>query len=238
MRKLCVSEAAEVLGITKEAIYNRIRRKSLKSIDENGVKFVLLDDEDQNLQPTKQDEKATSKKTAKTKAKKEPKGEKSYGEFVEFLLTQIGELKDQNKNLQDGKEQLFREKEQILTDTKNEIHRIYQEKDEKFRYFLQMLQKPLLARQNGEYIRPIDVEFKENLDIKTSDEEISGDDKKSKKWVSLAEFLKGLNLKEKKQKKLQKLIIKSIGKSKFVKFKDGVIWVKNEKSIKNMAGEL
>lgn len=241
MRKLSVSQASEVLGITKEAIYNRIRRKSLKSIDEKGVKYVLIEDDEATNEPQ------TKAKTTKTNTKKivsENSSETSEerSEFVKFLLTQLEELKEQNRNLQDDKERLHAQKEQILIANKDEIAEIYKERDEKFRYFLQMLERPLIARQNGEYIRPIDVEFDEGHETTQSEEKVKFDSEvkyepKVKKWLSLSEFLKGLNLKNKKIKKIQKLIIKNIGKSKFIKFKDGVIWVRNEKSIKQIVGE-
>ncbi|WP_169976383.1 DNA-binding protein [Campylobacter sp. RM16191] len=242
MRKLSVSQASEVLGITKEAIYNRIRRKSLKSIDEKGVKYVLIEDDEATNEPQ------TKAKTTKTNTKKivsENSSETSEerSEFIKFLLTQLEELKEQNRNLQDDKERLYAQKEQILIANKDEIAEIYKERDEKFRYFLQMLERPLLARQNGEYIRPIDVEFDEGHETAQSEEKAKFDSEvkdeiKVKKWLSLSEFLKSLNLKNKKIKKIQKLIIKNIGKSKFIKFKDGVIWVRNEKSIKQIVGEV
>lgn len=242
MRKLSVSQASEVLGITKEAIYNRIRRKSLKSIDEKGVKYVLIEDDAATNEPQ------TKAKTTKTNAKKivsENSSETSEerSEFIKFLLTQLEELKEQNRNLQDDKERLHAQKEQILIANKDEIAEIYKERDEKFRYFLQMLERPLLARQNGEYIRPIDVEFDEGHETTQNEEKAKFDNEvkdepKVKKWLSLSEFLNGLNSKNKKKKKIQKLIIKNIGKSKFIKFKDGVIWVRNEKSIKQIVGEI
>ena len=37
-KKLTVIEAAKLLGVSKEAIYNRLRRGSLQSVIENGVK--------------------------------------------------------------------------------------------------------------------------------------------------------------------------------------------------------
>ena len=51
MQKLSVSEAAEILGITKEAVYNRIRRGSLKSLEKDGQKFVILEKEPENQSP-------------------------------------------------------------------------------------------------------------------------------------------------------------------------------------------
>ena len=43
MSKVPVSEAAEILGVTKEAVYNRIRRGTLKTFEKDGVKYVVLE---------------------------------------------------------------------------------------------------------------------------------------------------------------------------------------------------
>ena len=214
MSKVPVSEAAEILGVTKEAVYNRIRRGTLKTFEKDGVKYVVLD----GYEPQ------TAPKTSKSAKSSESKKAAKAGEFDvnEFLLSQIGELKEQNQNLQADKERLFREKEQILLNNKTEIAQIYRERDEKLRGFLSMLERPLLARQNGEYVAPIDVEFVE------SKPENEG------KWTSLAEFLKSQNLSGKSLKKTQNKIIKNIGKSKFIKFKKGVIMVKSKKISKEL----
>ncbi|MDT8339670.1 MAG: DNA-binding protein, partial [Sulfurimonas sp.] len=42
MTKLSISDAADKLGVSKEAIHNRIRRGSLQSVVEDGVKLVIL----------------------------------------------------------------------------------------------------------------------------------------------------------------------------------------------------
>lgn len=218
MSKVPVSEAAEILGVTKEAVYNRIRRGTLKTFEKDGVKYVVLD----GYEP--QAASKSAPKTSKSAKSSEPKKSAKTGEFDvnEFLLSQISELKEQNQNLQADKERLFREKEQILLNNKSEIAQIYRERDEKLRGFLSMLERPLLARQNGEYVAPIDVEFVE------SKPENEG------KWTSLAEFLKSQNLSGKSLKKTQNKIIKNIGKSKFIKFKKGVIMVKSKKISKEL----
>ena len=218
MSKVPVSEAAEILGVTKEAVYNRIRRGTLKTFEKDGVKYVVLDGYEPQTAPK------SAPKTSKSAKSSEPKKSAKTGEFDvnEFLLSQIGELKEQNQNLQADKERLFREKEQILLNNKSEIAQIYRERDEKLRGFLSMLERPLLARQNGEYVAPIDVEFVE------SKPENEG------KWMSLAEFLKSQNLSGKSLKKTQNKIIKNIGKSKFIKFKKGVIMVKSKKISKEL----
>lgn len=218
MSKVPVSEAAEILGVTKEAVYNRIRRGTLKTFEKDGVKYVVLDGYEPQTAPK------SASKTSKSAKSSEPKKAAKTGEFDvnEFLLSQIGELKEQNQNLQADKDRLFREKEQILLNNKTEIAQIYRERDEKLRGFLSMLERPLLARQNGEYVAPIDVEFVE------SKPENEG------KWTSLAEFLKSQNLSGKSLKKTQNKIIKNIGKSKFIKFKKGVIMVKSKKISKEL----
>lgn len=218
MSKVPVSEAAEILGVTKEAVYNRIRRGTLKTFEKDGVKYVVLDGYEPQTAPK------SAPKTSKSAKSSESKKAAKTGEFDvnEFLLSQIGELKEQNQNLQADKDRLFREKEQILLNNKTEIAQIYRERDEKLRGFLSMLERPLLARQNGEYVAPIDVEFVE------SKPENEG------KWTSLAEFLKSQNLSGKSLKKTQNKIIKNIGKSKFIKFKKGVIMVKSKKISKEL----
>ena len=218
MSKVPVSEAAEILGVTKEAVYNRIRRGTLKTFEKDGVKYVVLEGYEPQTAPK------SAPKTSKSAKSSESKKAAKTGEFDvnEFLLSQISELKEQNQNLQADKERLFREKEQILLNNKTEIAQIYRERDEKLRGFLSMLERPLLARQNGEYVAPIDVEFVE------SKPENEG------KWTSLAEFLKSQNLSSKSLKKTQNKIIKNIGKSKFIKFKKGVIMVKSKKISKEL----
>lgn len=218
MSKVPVSEAAEILGVTKEAVYNRIRRGTLKTFEKDGIKYVVLDGYEPQTAPK------SAPKTSKSAKSSEPKKVAKAGEFDvnEFLLSQISELKEQNQNLQADKDRLFREKEQILLNNKSEIAQIYRERDEKLRGFLSMLERPLLARQNGEYVAPIDVEFVE------SKPENEG------KWMSLAEFLKSQNLSGKSLKKTQNKIIKNIGKSKFIKFKKGVIMVKSKKISKEL----
>ncbi|MFC2571303.1 MAG: DNA-binding protein [Campylobacter sp.] len=218
MSKVPVSEAAEILGVTKEAVYNRIRRGTLKTFEKDGAKYVVLDGYESQTAPK------SAPKTSKSAKSSESKKAAKAGEFDvnEFLLSQISELKEQNQNLQADKDRLFREKEQILLNNKTEIAQIYRERDEKLRGFLSMLERPLLARQNGEYVAPIDVEFVE------SKPENEG------KWTSLAEFLKSQNLSGKSLKKTQNKIIKNIGKSKFIKFKKGVIMVKSKKISKEL----
>lgn len=195
MKKVLVQEAAEILGITKEAVYNRIRRGSLKMTETNGTKYVFIGE------------------TKETKLKKETtkKSKKPDDDFGAYLISQVEQLKKENQKLQDDKDELFRQKEQILISKNEEIKEIYKSNDERLRNILTMLQQPLLARQNGEYIEAIDVEPSDEID---------------RKWINLNDFLSNLAIKQKKLKKLQNYLLKCIGKEKFIKYKNGIIYVK------------
>ncbi|MBT0611362.1 DNA-binding protein [Campylobacter hyointestinalis] len=184
MKRVLINEAAQILGITKEAIYNRIRRKSLKSEEKDGIKYVILDD-DEPIKPKKTDN------------------------FTNYLLSQIASLKLQNERLLEQKDKLVKEKEQIIITKIEELRVAYQSSEERLRAVLSMAGRSFKALDDTQMI---EAEF----------EEIG-----SKKWLSLSEFLSNLKIKEKKLKKLQIYLLKCIGKKKFVKFENGIIYIRS-----------
>lgn len=210
MQKLAINEAAEILGITKEAVYNRIRRGSINTVIENGTKFVILDEKPSSEKVTK-----SAPKSTKTKSQND--------EFVNYLLNELSELKSLNLNLQADKDRLFKEKEQMLIERKNEILQIYKDRDEKLMQFLNAMQRPLLEQKN---------------DDMPNNEAIEAEIENESKWINLSEFLKELNLKPKATKKVSEKIIKAIHHSKFIKFKRGVILVRRHKNLKELIGEI
>ncbi|AQW82346.1 transcriptional regulator [Campylobacter pinnipediorum] len=223
MQKMLVSEAADFLNITKEAVYNRIRRGSLQSIEENGHKFVLFDI-DNDLDLNKKEDKKTTKTTKNTK-----KQNAKDSNFVEFLLNELAELKEKNNLLQQDKEELFRQKEQMLIDGKKELISIYKDRDEKLMQFLNAMQKPLLEHKQTNDDISVDKETVIDAQV---------DEINDKKYISLDDYLDQLNLSSVKIKKIEKKIIKQINKSKFVKFKNGLVLVKKNKTIKQILGEI
>ncbi|QPH87370.1 DNA-binding protein [Campylobacter concisus] len=210
MQKLAINEAAEILGITKEAVYNRIRRGSINTVIENGTKFVILDEKPSSEKATK-----SAPKSIKTKSQND--------EFVNYLLNELSELKSLNLNLQADKDRLFKEKEQMLIERKNEILQIYKDRDEKLMQFLNAMQRPLLAQKNDDI---------------PNNEAIEAEIENESKWINLSEYLKELNLKPKATKKVSEKIIKNIHHSKFIKFKRGVILVRKHKNLKELIGEI
>lgn len=199
MEKLSVADAASKLGISKEAIYNRIRRKTIKSVEEDGVKYVLLDNE-------KQTSKQTKRQT------------NSSNELIEYLKNEIEYLKLKNSALQQDKENLFREKESLykekenmLISSKEEIKAMYQERDKKLKYFLSLLERPLLEETDKVESKTIDVEV---------------DDKKEMdEWVALKQYLDNLNLRKKERKEIKKAIVEDAYENPNVKIKAGMLYV-------------
>jgi len=210
MKKVSIGEAAEILGISKEAVYNRIRRNSLRAEERGGVRYVLLDDEMQQSEPASQ----SSAKSSRTS------GAAGTQSFIDYLIKEISELKGKIEALQSDKDRLHKEKEEILIASKDEIKLMYKERDEKLRYFLSFFDKPLLSSKSRE-AKPYDVEIKE----KTFDRS---------EWTSLAKFVK--SLKRKKRPKAQSLIIENIGKSEFIRVEGNELLINQSLDIKSLKG--
>ena len=210
MKKVSIGEAAEILGISKEAVYNRIRRNSLRAEESGGVRYVLLDDEMQQSEPASQ----SSAKSPRTG------GTAGTQSFIDYLIKEISELKVKIEALQSDKDRLHKEKEEILIASKDEIKLMYKERDEKLRYFLSFFEKPLLSNKSRE-AKPYDVEIKE----KTFDRS---------EWTSLAKFVKSLN--RKKRLKAQSLIIENIGKSEFIRVEGNELLINQSLDIKSLKG--
>ena len=211
MKKVSIGEAAEILGISKEAVYNRIRRNSLRAEESGGVRYVLLDDEIQQSEPASQ----SSAKSTRTG------GAAGTQSFIDYLIKEISELKGKIEALQSDKDRLHKEKEEILIASKDEIKLMYKERDEKLRYFLSFFDKPLLSSKSRE-AKPYDVEIKE----KTFDRS---------EWTSLAKFVK--SLKRKKRPKAQSLIIENIGKSEFIRVEGNELLINQSLDIKSLKGK-
>lgn len=211
MKKVSIGEAAEILGISKEAVYNRIRRNSLRAEESGGVRYVLLDDEMQQSEPASQ----SSAKSSRTS------GAAGTQSFIDYLIKEISELKGKIEALQSDKDRLHKEKEEILIASKDEIKLMYKERDEKLGYFLSFFDKPLLSSKSRE-AKPYDVEIKE----KTFDRS---------EWTSLAKFIK--SLKRKKRLKAQSLIIENIGKSEFIRVEGNELLINQSLDIKSLKGK-
>ena len=201
MRKFTILEAAEKLGVSKEAIYNRIRRKSIKFTEENGVRYVFLNE--------------TSTKNSQNFEYSIKKKKSEDTNFINYLLQEISELKAKNEQLSQDKDELWREKEDILIQSKNEIKEIFFDRDEKLKYFLNLLSSP----KNSNLDEEKQIEF---IDAQIEDE-----------WLSVDEYINALDLSPEKEKKIHLILMKNLQKSKFLKVIDGILYIKKGVNIKH-----
>ncbi len=124
MSKLTVTDAAEKLGVSKEAIHNRIRRGSLQSVVENGIKLVILDT---TIKP-----KVAPRKVAANK----PTEHKVDDRYYKLLEEQNAKLQKKIDTLEGETRTLRDQKEQMLIDERKKIEQIYKDKDEQLKNIL------------------------------------------------------------------------------------------------------
>jgi hypothetical protein len=213
MAQLTVAEASQVLGITKEAIYNRIRRGSLNSVTKDGTKYVLLDAST-----------ASQHASAQTQTPQEDR-------YVKLLESQIDELKARAQKLETEKNQLITDKETLLRESKAEVERIYKERDKQLRIILSLIRRPALAKPDtSKSQEAIDADFEE---LSPYEKEMVAPEKKNQ-WVNLHLYLQQKGVSAKKQKKLAAALAAKVGFCEDVKEENGVLFFSGDKKLKNI----
>lgn len=178
MPKLTVTDAAEQLGVSKEAIHNRIRRGSLQSVIENGVKMVILED-------------ATNVKSVRATAKIAQIDERYY----KLLEEQNIKLQQKVETLESETRTLRDQKEQMLVDEREKIEQIYKDKDEQLKNILNaistkfMLHTPQNVTEVSEELVEAEIE-EENI-------------KKDNRLISLNKYIKSRDFSKKKALKIK-----------------------------------
>jgi menaquinone-dependent protoporphyrinogen IX oxidase len=181
MKKMSVNNAAKYFGISKEAIHNRIRRGSLQSVVEDGVKLVFIDETQS---------KATVKRTV------QPKRVTANNErYYKLLEEQNTKLQSRVDTLEVETRSLRDQKEQMLIQEREKIERIYREKDEQLKNILSSISSKFMLNAPIETDEEtLDAEIQTQLPI--LDEEPS-------EVISLNKYLKQNNFSDKKKKKIK-----------------------------------
>ena len=181
MKKMSVADAAAFFGVSREAIHNRIRRGSLQSTLENGVKMVLID------------EKSVKKPSQKRAVRTPPQDDRYY----KLLEAQNAKLQERVETLESETRTLRDQKEQMLIEERRKIEEIYKEKDEQLKNILHTLSSKFMLGA------PLD-EKEEMLEAETVDVEITQKSEPKSKVISLKKYLKSSGFSEKKIKKIKK----------------------------------
>ena len=188
MKKMSVADAAVFFGVSREAIHNRIRRGSLQSVVEDGVKMVIVDEK--------------TKKTAQQQTKRAQKTNSSNDErYYKLLESQNAKLQERIEKLENETRSLREQKEQMLIEERNKIEAIYKEKDEQLKNILHTLSTKFMLGA------PLESEEPEALEA-----EISVEEEVASEIVSLKKYLKTQEFSKKKQEKIKKRFEKAAKK--------------------------
>jgi excisionase family DNA binding protein len=237
-KKLTVIEAAKLLGVSKEAIYNRLRRGSLQSVVENGVKYILLT-------------KSSLKEGAPTR--KIPNSTESA--YVELLKLQLEEMKLKNEKLEGDKERLIADKERLLIESKEKIEMIYKERDEQLKAILTLANRQITHAPTSESVtaantstanasmpkNPIDESFSfEEADVLDEEEESRGVEDRFESysdWRDLRSYLKEKGFSKKEKQYISDKVGQKVGQLNDVMDKNGKLFIKKGKKLKEILGE-
>ncbi|NLC28448.1 MAG: helix-turn-helix domain-containing protein [Campylobacteraceae bacterium] len=215
MAEMTVAEASEILGITKEAIYNRIRRGTLNSTTKNGIKYVTI------TNPNKTETSITNSLVQDDR-------------YIKLLESELSEQKVKNQKLEADKERLIDEKEALLRESKSEIERIYKDRDKQLNTILALFSRPALTsttpKAANSSFETIDADFEELSPYEK--EMISSTD--SKQWINLHLHLKRKGTSSKKQRKIINAIASKIGVSLDVKEENGILYFASDKKLKTI----
>jgi len=189
MQKMNLNDASAYLGISKEAIHNRVRRGSLESVVEDGVKYVFIDEK----------QKTVKKNIPVVKVSRIQNSDDKYYKLLEEqnlkLQLRIETLENETRTLRD-------QKELMLVQEREKIEQIYKDKDEQLKNILSsfsaqfMLNKPVQKQEDD----PVEVEIEEVNECEFSP-----------KIIPLKKFLKD-NISEKRYRKVKERFIKKAKK--------------------------
>ena len=201
MASITILEAAEHLGVSKEAIHNRVRRGSLEVSVIDGVKYVDID---------------TTAKAPTPKAKPQIRRAPTKAtddRYYKFLEDQNSQLQIKVEKLEGETRSLRDQKELMLIREREKIEQIYKEKDEQLKNFLSTLSSQFML---GAPIQTVAVE-EEHLDAEIEEDsenfkeisEVAELEKKEKfkpknKLISLKKYLKKRAYSDKEQDKVIK----------------------------------
>jgi len=180
MTKYTVADAAKKLGISKEAIHNRVRRGSLKSIVEDGVKFVIIEPE------------VAIKTSTRTTTRKKPLHVDDR--YYKLLEEQNTKLQQRVDTLEGETRSLRDQKEQMLIDERKKIEQVYKEKDEQLKNILNAISSKFMLNAPAEVIEDVENIVEAEVELET---------KVENRLISLNKYLKQRNFSKKKSQKIK-----------------------------------
>jgi excisionase family DNA binding protein len=217
-KKLTVMEMSKYLGVSKEAIYNRIRRGTLETVIEGGKKYVILTD------TLKREGRLPKRSNITTNLD---------SDYVDLLKAQVEELKIKNQKLENDKDKLLLDKERMLIESKEKIEQIYKERDEQLKTILTLANVPSLqniASKKTEEPYIEEVEIEEDIVDKIC-ESFEG-------WKTLKSYFKSKSFTKDEEKNIEKRVSKQLGKNAKIKSSQGKLYIKKDTKLKHIIGKI
>ena len=193
MSKMSIADAAEYFGVSREAIHNRIRRGSLESVVEDGVKLVEVS---KTTKPTRAANRANTTKTNANDSK-----------YYKLLEEQNAKLQDRVEVLEGETRTLRDQKELMLIEERIKIEQIYKDKDEQLKNILSSLSSQFILNAPLEVSEIEEDTLEAEIEIETKAEV-----KSESKVISLKKYLKKNKISEKKSKKIKAKFEKEAGR--------------------------
>lgn len=185
MPKLSISDAAEQLGVSREAIHNRIRRGSLQSVVENGVKLVIVGDE-----------KSAQTVARKMDNKKLPN--QTDERYYKFLEEQNVKLQQKVETLEGETRTLRDQKERMLIEERIKIEKIYKEKDEQLKNIINAISSKFMLNTPKNKPQIQDESLEAEIEEKIEEEPLE-----NRRLISLNKYLKSRDFSKKKISKIK-----------------------------------
>lgn len=230
-KKLTVMEAAKLLGVSKEAIYNRLRRGTLQCVVEEGVKYILLG-------------KNTHKEPHASARKSEVAVE---GAYVELLKEQLEALKVKNERLEADKERLIADKERLLIESKEKIEAIYKERDEQLKAILSLANKQVIysptQTPSTQTEKHVEEEYITTTGFEVEEADVLEEDSHEEvletytDWRDLRSYLKEKGFSKKEKHQINEKLEKKMAHVSDVMEKNGALFIKKGKKLKEILGE-
>ena len=234
-KKLTVLEAAKLLGVSKEAIYNRLRRGSLQSVVEDGVKYILM----------------SKGQTREHNTVRKTESSVDYA-YVELLKSQLEEVKLKNTQLEADKDRLINDKERLLIESKEKIEAIYKERDEQLKTILSLANRQITHQSpeihtpnnssNEEELKEASLTpfFYEDADVLEEEEATIVEEnlfESYRDWRDLRSYLKQKCFSKKEKDNISQELKKKVGNDENIIDKNGKLFIKKGKKLKELLGK-
>lgn len=190
MVSMTIMDAAEYLGVSKEAIHNRVRRGSMVVAIIDGVKYVGVN--------------TALKSTGTLKTKKvsvrNPSSKAAEDRYYKLLEEQNVQLQSKVEKLEGETRTLRDQKEEMLIQERIKIEKVYKDKDEQL--------KNILNTISSQFMLQAPVAKEEHLDAEIEEVGKVEEIKQKGRLISLKKYLKKYKYSEKKQEKIKARFIK------------------------------